>query len=48
MTVAQDGQVVEIRVQRRRDKDAAQPSYRKLLKGFPYVPRVLITDKLPS
>jgi transposase-like protein len=48
ITVDQDGQVLDILVQRRRDKDAAKPFCRKLLKGFTYVPRGIITDKLPS
>ena len=44
----QDGNVLEILVQRRRDKKAAKKFFRKLLKGCQYVPRVLITDKLGS
>ena len=44
----QDGNVLDILVQRRRDKGAATKFFRKLLKGLDYVPRVLITDKLPS
>jgi putative transposase len=35
-------------VQRRRDTHAAKRSFRKLLKGLTYVPRVIITDKLRS
>ena len=35
-------------IQRRRDKKAAKQFFRKLLKGFRYVPRVIITDKLRS
>jgi putative transposase len=31
-----------------RDKAAAKKSFRKLLKGLTYVPRVIITDKLAS
>jgi putative transposase len=46
--VDQDGQVLDILVQRRRDKKAAKRFFRKLLKGFQYVPRVIITDKLKS
>src|SRR6266478_9867636 len=46
--VDQDGQVLDILVQRRRDKRAAKKFFRKLLKGLRYVPRVLITDKLQS
>jgi putative transposase len=46
--VDQDGYVLDIFVQRRRDKIAAQRFFRKLLKGLTYVPRVLITDKLRS
>jgi putative transposase len=46
--VDQDGQVLDILVQARRDKAAAVKFLRKLLKGLAYVPRVLITDKLAS
>jgi putative transposase len=46
--VDQDGHVLDILVQRRRDKRAAKTCFRKLLKGCQYVPRGLITDKLKS
>ena len=46
--VDQDGDVLDILVQRWRDKKAAKKFFRKLLKGLRYVPRVLITDKLRS
>jgi putative transposase len=46
--VDQDGNVLDILVQRRRDKHAAKTFFRKLLKGCRYVPRVIITDKLKS
>ena len=46
--VDQDGNVLDILVQRRRDKRAAKKFFRKLLKGLTYVPRVIITDKLKS
>jgi putative transposase len=46
--VDQDGDVLNILVQRRRDQKAAQKFLRKLLKGLRYVPRVIITDKLMS
>jgi transposase-like protein len=46
--VDQDGNVLDILVQPRRDKKAAKRFFRKLLKGCQYVPRVLITDKLAS
>jgi putative transposase len=46
--VDQDGQVLDILVQARRDKRAATKFLRKLLKGLTYVPRVVITDKLAS
>ena len=46
--VDQDGNVLDILVQRRRNQAAAKKFFRKLLKGLDYVPRVLITDKLPS
>jgi putative transposase len=46
--VDQDGHILDILVQHRRDKKAAKKFFRKLLKGLQYVPRVLITDKLKS
>src|SRR3954471_2655602 len=46
--VDQDGHVLDILVQSRRDKAAARKFFRKLLKGLAYVPRVVITDKLAS
>jgi putative transposase len=46
--VDQDGNVLDILVQSRRNKRAAVKFFRKLLKGCTYVPRVLITDKLAS
>jgi putative transposase len=46
--VDQDGRVLDILVQRRRDKRAAKKFFRKLLTGLMYVPRVIITDKLKS
>jgi putative transposase len=46
--VDQDGDVLDILVQNRRDKQAARRFFRKLLKGLRYVPRVIITDKLKS
>jgi putative transposase len=46
--VDQDGNVLDILVQSRRDKRAAVRFLRKLLKGLAYVPRVVITDKLAS
>jgi putative transposase len=46
--VDQEGDVLDILVQARRDKRAAVKFLRKLLKGLAYVPRVLITDKLAS
>jgi len=46
--VDQDGNVLDILVQPRRDKRAAVRFLRKLLKGLAYVPRVVITDKLAS
>ena len=44
--VDQDDNILDILVQRRRNKHAAKKFFRKLLKGLQYVPRVLITDKL--
>jgi putative transposase len=46
--VDQNGNVLDILVQRRRDKRAAKKFFRKLLKGLRYVPRVMITDQLKS
>jgi putative transposase len=46
--VDQDGNVLDILVQSRRNKAAAKTFFRKLLKGCMYVLRVLITDKLGS
>ncbi len=46
--VDQDGDVLDILVQSRRDKKAAKKFFRKLLKGLQYVPRVIITDQLRS
>jgi putative transposase len=46
--VDQDGNVLDILVQSRRNKRAAKKFFRKLLKGLTYVPRVIITDKLKS
>jgi putative transposase len=46
--VDQEGTILDILVQRRRDKQAAKKFFRKLLKGLTYVPRVIITDKLKS
>jgi putative transposase len=46
--VDQDGNVLDILVQRRRDKATAKKFFRKLFKGLRYVPRVIITDKLAS
>jgi putative transposase len=40
--------VVDILVQPRRNKQAAKKFFRKLLKAFQYVPRVIINDKLRS
>jgi putative transposase len=46
--VDQDGYVLDILVQRRRDKQAAKRFFRKLLNGLRYVPWVIITDQLKS
>ena len=46
--VDQDGHVLDILVQSRRNAKAAERFFRKLLKGLQYVPRVIITDKLKS
>ena len=46
--VDQDGIVLDILVQSRRDQCAATRFFRKLLTQSRYVPRVVITDKLAS
>ena len=46
--VDQDGDVLDILVQSRRDKKAAKKFFRKLLKGLRYVPSLIVTDKLRS
>src|SRR3954471_21817213 len=46
--VDQDGVVLDVLVQKRRDKRAAKRLFRKLLKRQTRVPRVMVTDKLPS
>jgi putative transposase len=46
--VDQDGNVLDILVQSRRNKAAAKKVFRKLLKGCQYVPRVIVTDQLKS
>ena len=44
----QDGDVIDILVQSRRDRRAAAQFFRKLLKSEGHAPRRLITDKLRS
>ena len=46
--IDQYGHVLDILVQSRRSAKAAKRFFRKLLKGFQYVPRVIVTDKLRS
>jgi putative transposase len=46
--VDQDGDVLDILVQSRRDKKAAKKFFRKLLKQLRYVPSLIVTDKLKS
>jgi putative transposase len=46
--VDQDDNVLDIRVQSRRHKQAAKKFFRTFLKGLPYGPRVIIPDKLKS
>jgi putative transposase len=46
--VDQDGVVLDILVQGRRDANAAKRFFRRLLAGLQYVPRVIVTDKLRS
>src|SRR3982074_3359264 len=44
--VDQNGVVLDILVQSRRDANAAKRFFRRLLKGLQYVPRVIVTNKL--
>ena len=44
--VDQEGNVLDILVQRQRNKKTAKKFFRKLLKSLRYAPRVIITDKL--
>ena len=46
--VDQNGMVLDVLVQSRRDKRAAKRLLRKLLKRLCRAPRVMVTDKLPS
>jgi putative transposase len=46
--VDQDGTVLDILVQGRRNAKAARRFFKKLLKGLQYAPRVIVTDKLRS
>jgi putative transposase len=46
--VDQDGNVLDILVQNRRDKAAARRFFRRLMKKTRSVPRVVLTDKLRS
>ena len=46
--VDQDGDVLDILVQKKRNGRAAKRFFRKLLKGLRYVPRRIVTDKLGS
>jgi transposase-like protein len=46
--VDDEGEVLDLLVQRRRDKNAAVKLMRKLLKGQGFAPNVLVTDKLRS
>jgi putative transposase len=46
--VEQDGNVLDLLVQRRRDKVTAKTFFRKLLKGLRDILLVIITDKLAS
>jgi putative transposase len=46
--VDQGGNILDILVQRRRDKKAAKTFFRQLLKGLTSVPRAIVTDRLKS
>ena len=47
-TVDEDGNVLDILMQKHRDKAAALKFFRKLLKKQGFAPRVIVTDKLKS
>ena len=46
--VDQNGTVLDILVQLRRDAKATKRFFKRLLRGLHYVPRVIVTDKLRS
>jgi putative transposase len=46
--VDQEGVVLDILVQSRRNKQAAKRFLRRLLRGMQYAPRIIVTDKLKS
>ncbi|GAP47659.1 IS6 family transposase [Streptomyces azureus] len=46
--VDQDGNVLDILVQSKRNAQAAKRFFRRLLKEYGYVPRVIVTDKVRS
>src|SRR4051795_11729284 len=46
--VDQDGVVLDLLVQARRNAQAAKRFFKRLLKGLQYEPRVIVTDKLRS
>ena len=46
--VDQDGVVLDVLVQARRDANSAKRFFKRLPKGLPYVLRVIVTDKLRS
>ena len=46
--VDQDGDTLEVLVQKRRNAKAAKRFLRRLLKGLGYAPRAIVTDKLSS
>ncbi|MEV6750788.1 IS6 family transposase, partial [Streptomyces sp. NPDC051080] len=48
LAVDQDGNVLDVLVQNRRDKAAAKRFFRRLMKKTRAVPRVIVTDKLRS
>lgn len=44
--VDQDGNVLDVLVQGRRNAKAARRFFKKLLKGLTYVPRVIVTERI--
>jgi putative transposase len=48
LPLTQDGDVLDILVQKRKDKRAAVRFFKKLMKGQGRTARLIVTDKLPQ